>query len=210
MGSGRSALLSTLFGNWQAAGDGELRLAGGPWRPAFRSPQQAMSEGVCLASEDRKRQGLVACASVLENLELASFGRLSSFGRVLWPRARAEAEAQRQAMRVKTPTLDVEINTLSGGNQQKVVLGRLLQLGPKVLLLDEPTRGIDVGAKAEIHQLIRALAARGLAVLLASSDLPELLALSHRMAVLSQGRLAGDLERGKFSPEAVMQLATRF
>jgi D-xylose transport system ATP-binding protein len=210
MGSGRTALLSTLFGHWKALGQGELRLGGaaGAWRPPFQSPAEAISEGICLASEDRKRLGLVAPASVEENLALASLPSLSIHGRLDWDRLSAAASVQAEALQVKAPSLQVAVETLSGGNQQKVVLGRWLLLGPKVLLLDEPTRGIDVGAKAEIHRLIHRLAAQGMAVLLASSELPELLALCHRVLVLADGRLAGELQRNEFTPEALMHLAT--
>jgi D-xylose transport system ATP-binding protein len=115
---------------------------------------------------------------------------------------------QCQALQVRAASTQVEAETLSGGNQQKLVLGRWLMVGPKVLLLDEPTRGIDVGARAEIYTLIRGLAAQGMAVVLASSDLPELLALSHRIVVLSQGRQSAELSFKEFSPEAVMHAAT--
>jgi D-xylose transport system ATP-binding protein len=208
MGSGRTALLSTLFGDWRAEGEGELRLGDGPWREPFRSPEEALAAGICLASEDRKRQGLVGPASVAENLALASLRRFASGLRLRWPELSAAAEEQRQVLQIKTPSLSAEVLTLSGGNQQKVVFGRLMMLGPGILLLDEPTRGIDVGAKAEIHRLIRELAAKGIAVLLASSDLPELLELSDRIFVLSQGKFAGQLEGKGMTPEAVMHAAT--
>jgi D-xylose transport system ATP-binding protein len=207
MGSGRSALLSTLFGDWKGQGSGELSLFGVPQEP-FRSPAQAIAQGLCLAGEDRKRQGLIGSASVLENITLASLARYSRRGLLDWPGLKAAAVRTQDELRIKAPSLDAEVLTLSGGNQQKVVLGRWMLIQPKILLLDEPTRGIDVSAKAEIHRLIRVLASQGLSVIVASSDLPELLSLSHRIVVFSQGRVAGELDQASFSPERVMRLAT--
>ena len=148
-------------------------------------------------------------ASVKENVALAVLGRYKRgpVG-IDWNTLEAASNLQCKAMRVKAPSLEAPASSLSGGNQQKLLLGRWLLVGPKVLLLDEPTRGIDVGAKAEIYALIRNLAEQGLAVILASSDLPELLALSHRIIVLSQGRQTAELKPDQFSPEAVMHAAT--
>jgi D-xylose transport system ATP-binding protein len=208
MGAGRTALLSSLFGAARSACQGRLRLGEGPWRGPFAGPGEAADAGLGLVSEDRKRSGLVLCASVKENLALASLSKLkTSSGLMDWSHLEAESEAQRTAIRIKTASLDIEVGGLSGGNQQKVVLGRWLMAKSRILLLDEPTRGVDVGAKAEIHRLIRSLAAQGVAVLLASSDLPELLSLSHRIMVLSQGKAKASLERDAFSPEAVMKEA---
>lgn len=208
MGAGRTALLSSLFGAARSRCQGRLRLAGGTWRGPFARPDEAVARGLGLVSDDRKNTGLVLCASVKENLALASLRRLAKKrGFLDWEALDRESAAQRDALRVKAPSLEAEVSGLSGGNQQKVVLGRWLMAGSKVLLLDEPTRGVDVGAKAEIHRLIRALAAQGLAVLMASSDLPELLSLSHRVLVLAQGRVKAELKRAEFSQENVMREA---
>ncbi|MES2202562.1 MAG: sugar ABC transporter ATP-binding protein [candidate division FCPU426 bacterium] len=209
MGSGRTALLSTLFGDLRSSCSGELSMDGATWRGAFSDPGQAIAQGLCLVSEDRKKMGLVPGSSVAENLALASLGEFKgALGLLDWEKLESAAQTQATALRVRAASLQVAANTLSGGNQQKVVLARWLLTGPKVLLLDEPTRGIDVGARAEIYRLIRDLAAGGLAVILASSDLPELLALSHRILVLSEGRLSAELGPSQFSPEAVMHAAT--
>ena len=208
MGAGRTALLSSLFGAARSHCEGALRLGDGAFRGPFSSPQEAAQAGLGLVSEDRKHTGLVLSSSIQENLALASLGKLcSSWGRLDWELLGREADSQRSALHIKAPQLQAEVSSLSGGNQQKVVLGRWLMAKSRVLLLDEPTRGVDVGAKAEIHRLIRSLAAQGMAVLLASSDLPELLSLSHRVVVMSQGRMKSTLQRSEFSPEAVMKEA---
>jgi D-xylose transport system ATP-binding protein len=209
MGAGRTALLSTLFGDQQSRCQGELCLGDGPWRPPFKDPSEAIQAGLCLVSEDRKRLGLVGSATVSVNVALASLARFAKGAGLLdWKALGSATLAQCQSVQVRAASTEVEADTLSGGNQQKLVLARWLLVGPKVLLLDEPTRGIDVGARAEIYALIRGLAAQGMAVILASSDLPELLALSHRIVVLSQGRQSAQLAFKDFSPEAVMHAAT--
>lgn len=208
MGAGRSALLSSLFGAARSRCEGRLRVGAGPWRGPFAGPGGAVKAGLGLVSEDRKHTGLVLSASVQENLALAALkGLRSGLGLLDWDLLGREAGIQRDALRIKAASLRTLVGALSGGNQQKVVLGRWLLVKSRVLLLDEPTRGVDVGAKAEIHKLIRALARSGLAVLLASSDLPELLSLSHRVLVLSQGRIKAELGRDQLSPEAVMREA---
>jgi D-xylose transport system ATP-binding protein len=206
MGSGRTALLSSLFGAARGMAEGSL-VVGGKAHPLFSSPEEAIGAGLSLVSEDRKRYGLVLESSVEENLVLASLRRLVKKGFLDRTAIQKECEIQIQAMRVKTPNFSVWINKLSGGNQQKVVLGKWLMTKPKVLFLDEPTRGIDVGAKAEIHELMGRLAARGLGIVLVSSDLPELLGLSHRVLVLNQGRMTARLEAAEATPERVLAAA---
>jgi D-xylose transport system ATP-binding protein len=208
MGAGRTALLSALFGTARSAVTGTIRVGDGGPRPAPLSPREAMDLGLALVSEDRKRYGLVVEAAIVENLTLAVLRR---FARHLLPdhrERRREAQAQVDALRIRTPGLNLAANQLSGGNQQKVVLGKWLMSEPRVLLLDEPTRGIDVGAKAEIYELIARLAGQGLAVILVSSELPEVLGLSHRVLVLSQGRPTATLEAAEATPERVMAAAT--
>lgn len=208
MGSGRTALLTSLFGAPRASLQGKLRMGGGGWRGPFAGPGEAMEAGLALVSEDRKGQGLLLGADLNENIALATLADYSRRGLLDWSALRADAEAAARALKVKAPHLGVEAGSLSGGNQQKVVLAKWLRRKPRVLLLDEPTRGIDVGAKAEIHALIRRLAAEGMGVIVASSDLPELLALCHRLLVLADGRVRSGLERDHFSQEAVMHAAT--
>ncbi|HEY7113663.1 MAG TPA: sugar ABC transporter ATP-binding protein [Thermoanaerobaculia bacterium] len=208
MGSGRTALAASLFGAARSRVLGSLAIAGGERRPPFRAPSEAIAAGVALVSEDRKRYGLVAGASVLENLTLPTLGSYVRRG-FLDDGARAEASRRQvEALSIRTPSLGARAADLSGGTQQKVVLGKWLLAKPRILLLDEPTRGIDVGGKAEIHGIVCRLAAEGAAIVLVSSDLPELLALSHRVLVLKQGRPAARLEGSAATPESVVAAAT--
>jgi len=207
MGSGRTALLSSVFGAARGSVKGSLEVKG-KTQPLFSSPEKAIEAGVALVSEDRKRYGLVLESSVEENLVMASLKRLVKRGFLDHPAIQRECETQVQAMRIKTSNLMVWVNKLSGGNQQKVVLGKWLMTKPKVLFLDEPTRGIDVGAKSEIYELMGQLAAQGLGIVLVSSDLPEILGLSHRVLVLNQGRMTAQLEASEATPEKVLAAAT--
>ena len=208
VGAGRSALLASIAGAARSAVRGTLRLDDGVARAPFASPAAAIAAGVALVSEDRRRHGLVPEACIEDNLALATLGRFTT-GLLLDTRARARAcVEQAAALDLRPRDLSAIAGQLSGGNQQKVVLGRWLLVGPRVLLLDEPTRGIDVGARAALHGWITRLTARGLGVLLVSSDLPELLALSHRVLVLNQGRVAARFEGSEATPEAVMHAAT--
>jgi D-xylose transport system ATP-binding protein len=208
MGSGRSALVSSLFGLARGRVDGRLMLRSRTEEAPFRHPAEAIRAGLALVSEDRKRSGLVPEASVLENMTLPTLDRFRRSG-FLDDAARARfAREQIETLAIKTPSAAARVSQLSGGTQQKVVLGKWLLAKPRILLLDEPTRGIDVGTKAEIHRLIGRLASEGVAILLVSSDLPELLSLSHRVVVLWQGRLAASLSSADATPEAVMSAAT--
>jgi D-xylose transport system ATP-binding protein len=208
MGAGRTALVSSLFGAGRSRVSGSLRVRGREGTAPFRSPQQAIAAGMALVSEDRKRYGLVLEASVGENITLATLRRFVR-GLLLDNREREkQADVQARALRIKTASLRTIVNHLSGGNQQKVVLGKWLLARPRILFLDEPTRGIDVGAKAEIYQLVRDLAASGLAVVMVSSELPEVLGMSHRVLVLNQGRQTALLDGDAATPESVMAAAT--
>ncbi len=208
MGSGRTALVSSLFGIARSAVSGTLAVAGRASRRPFRHPAEAIAAGLALVGEDRQREGLVSNASVLENLTLPALGRFRR-GALLDDAARErESRAQVEALSIRTPSLRSRVDTLSGGTQQKVALGKWLLTRPRALFLDEPTRGIDVGSKAEIHQIAGRLAREGVAIVLVSSDLPELLALSHRVLVLSQGRQTAMLPRSLATPEAVLSAAT--
>ena len=208
MGAGRTALVSSLFGAARSRVSGALRLAGRESTAPMRSPREAIASGMALVSEDRKRYGLVLEASVGENITLATLRRFVH-GLLLDNRERVkEAEVQARALRIKAAGMGPVVNHLSGGNQQKVVLGKWLLSRPRILFLDEPTRGIDVGAKAEIYQLVKELAASGLAVVMVSSELPEVLGMSHRVLVLNQGRQTALLEGEAATPETVMAAAT--
>ncbi len=203
VGSGRTELLTTLFGVDRAAG-GSVRVGG---RAAeFRRPLDAIRAGVALVPEDRKDQGLFLEMALRENLSVAWIR-----GRGLFMDRAAERTMSEESiakLRVKTPHDRQLAQFLSGGNQQKIVLGKWLALNPRVLLLDEPTRGVDVGAKQEIYRLMDELSAKGVAILFVSSDLEEILGMSDRALVMHQGRIAGELPRAELSEEAVMLLAT--
>ncbi len=208
MGAGRTALVSSLFGAARSPVAGRLTIAGRPPRGPFHAPDEAIAAGLALVSEDRKRYGLVLDATILDNVTLIVLRGYVKHGLLDHGAREREARAQCDSLRVKAPGLASIVNNLSGGNQQKVVLGKWLMARPRVLFLDEPTRGIDVGAKAEIYQLVARLAAEGMGVVLVSSDLPELLGLSHRVLVLSQGRQTALFDAAAATPEAVMAAAT--
>jgi ABC-type sugar transport system ATPase subunit len=204
MGAGRTATLSALFGLARGAVTGAIRVDGATVRLAC--PRDAIAAGLALVPEDRKAAGLVLGMSVADNLGLAALSR-ARWGLVDRARVERDAAARAAELRIKMPALSAEVATLSGGNQQKVVLGKWLELAPRVLLLDEPTRGVDVGAKAEIYKLVDELTARGHAVVVASSDLPEVIRLADRVIVLRDGRKAGELARGAATGHAIMALA---
>ena len=204
IGAGRTEVLKAIYGALPSIG--EIRIDDRPVHAA--TPRQAISAGIALVPEDRKAEGLILPFSVGRNIALSVLSRLAALGSFLRGR-RMDAVARRavEEMRIRTPGIDVAVSNLSGGNQQKVVLGRALSTEPRVFLLDEPTRGIDVGAKVEIYRLIGELAGRGGAVLIVSSDMVELLGLCDRILVMRAGRLAGSLERSEFNQERVMELA---
>jgi ribose transport system ATP-binding protein len=205
VGSGRTELAEALFGIRPITG-GEVRLDSRPVRP--RGPAQAIASGLLLVPEDRRRHGLVLSDTVGGNLTLPNLGQVSALGWV-WPgRAGALARRLMDWLHVRASGPAQVVGQLSGGNQQKVVLGKWLARSPRVLVLDEPTRGVDVGARSEIYALMDQLAAEGVAILMISSDLEEVLGMSDRVLVLHEGRLAGELARAELSEEAVMHLAT--
>jgi ABC-type sugar transport system ATPase subunit len=205
MGSGRTATLSALFGIARSTTSGTVRVDGKP--VTLARPADAIACGIAFVPEDRKAMGLVLSLSVADNLALSSLARLTRLGIVDGTRAEQTALARLRDLSIKAPGIGAEVATLSGGNQQKVVIGKWLELAPRVLLLDEPTRGVDVGAKAEIYRLVEELTARGHAVLLASSDLPEVVRLADRVLVLREGRLAGTLDGAAITQLAIMKLA---
>ena len=192
MGSGRTELLMCLYGAWEGCAEGRVLLDGEAAR--LRSPAEALRRGIALLTEDRKKDGLWLDFSLEANLTLPALRRFVRRG-VLNRRARREsAEEMSRRLGVRAPSAAARVRNLSGGNQQKTAIGKALMTSPRVLLLDEPTRGVDVAAKAEIHALIKRLAEQGAAVIAASSDLPELLQLSHRMLALRGGEIAARFE----------------
>jgi ribose transport system ATP-binding protein len=204
IGAGRTELARAVFGIDPILG-GEIRLNGAP--VAIRSAKDAIANGVYLAPEDRKRSGLVLEDSVAENVSLPN---ILSFARyfLIDPGAeRKNAERQRQSLNIKTADVETAVGTLSGGNQQKVVLAKWLSMKPRVMMFDEPTRGIDVGSKSEIYALMRGLADAGVAILMISSDMEEVIGVSDRIAVMQEGAIGGMLNRDEFSEENVMRLA---
>jgi ribose transport system ATP-binding protein len=206
VGAGRSELLLTLFGITPPVG-GSISIAG--QEVALRSPCTAIEQGLALIPEDRKLQGLVLSMSVEQNISLPSLRRQKRLAGIIdRQREKTTAEAMKAQLQIKTPDTQQIVQYLSGGNQQKVVLGKWLPLSPRVLLLDEPTRGIDIGAKHEIYRLMEAMAERGVAVLFVSSELEEVIGMSDRVLVMHEGQLTGELARHELSEEAIMYLAT--
>lgn len=203
VGAGRSEVARAVFGI-------DRYQSGGVWvgqqRLAARGPRAAIALGLGLLPEDRKRQGLVLSLTCRHNLSLTLLDRLARWGFVRGRAERALAQSAFAQLAVRAPHVDAGIGGLSGGNQQKIVLAKWLARNCRVLILDEPTRGVDVGAKAEIHALIEQLAAEGRAILLISSELPELLRLSTRVLVLRGGRIIGELPRAQASEERIMRL----
>ncbi len=207
MGSGRTALLSALFGVARGKITGTIEMGGSAF-PPFTHPAQAIRQKIALVSEDRKRYGLVLESTVRENLVLAVLSQLTRKGLLDGEAVDVSCEKEVLDLHIKTRGLSALANQLSGGNQQKVVLGKWFLTTPKVLLLDEPTRGIDVGAKAEIYDLLGRLTQEGMAIVMASSDLPELLGLSHRILVLNQGKAVGFFDAKSATAEKIMVAAT--
>ncbi|WP_164897625.1 sugar ABC transporter ATP-binding protein [Mesorhizobium sp. M6A.T.Cr.TU.017.01.1.1] len=205
LGSGRTEILETIFGSSGGRAGGEIRLDGEPVE--IRSPRDARRLGIALVTEDRKTQGLHLQASITDNVALPLVGALARFGLRSLAGEQDLARHAVKALGIRCGTIEQPAGTLSGGNQQKVVIGKWLATRPRVLLLDEPTRGIDVGAKREIYDLIFRLARDGLAIAVISSELPELLHLSDRILVMADGRQTGILSRAQASEEAIMRLA---
>jgi ribose transport system ATP-binding protein len=204
IGAGRSEIARALFGiESPVAGtislDGRTLTIGGP--------DDAIRHGVFLVPEDRRVAGLVVDFSIRENVSLPALGRYARHGLVSEAREREAVAAVCGQLQVKAPSIEVKTATLSGGNQQKVVLAKWLALAPNVLIVDEPTRGVDVGAKAEIYRLLRGLAREGVAIVMISSDMEEILQVSNRVAVMHEGRMTGILERGDCTEQRIMRLA---
>jgi inositol transport system ATP-binding protein len=206
MGSGRTELARCIFGAdpFQA---GAVRIGGRP--VAIRSPESAIRAGIGLVPEDRKQQALFMALAVRTNLSLAALGTVLRLGAFVDERAElALVERYRRSLSIRMAGPDQLVGNLSGGNQQKVVLARWLALEPKILIVDEPTRGIDVAAKAEVHQLLDQMARSGIAIIAISSELPEVLAIADRIVVMRQGRVVGEVARADAGEEILMQMMT--
>ncbi|MGA9998047.1 MAG: xylose ABC transporter ATP-binding protein [Pyrinomonadaceae bacterium] len=206
MGAGRSDLLMGIFGAHAGRVSGELYMEGKPIQ--IKRPSDAINQGIAFVTEDRKRFGLVLDQTILRNMTLAGLTKLSGKFVTDEDMEAAAGERAMKDLRVKANSIFTVVGTLSGGNQQKVVLAKWLLTNPRVLFLDEPTRGIDVGAKQEIYAQINKLARTGLAIILVSSELPEVLGLSDRVLVLHEGKMTGEFTRTEATPEAVMSCAT--
>jgi ABC-type sugar transport system ATPase subunit len=204
VGAGRTELVKTIFGEYPHS-TGSIHIAGK--HIAIRSSVDAVKAGLALIPEDRGEEGVILDDSVTHNISLPLLERFFRRGRLDWRRERKFVESYIDALKIKTPTPEQKVEYLSGGNQQKVVLSKWFATKPRVLMLDEPTRGIDVGAKAEIYHLIGKMAAEGVGVLLVTSELPELMALSDRVLVMCRGRLATSMERSGATSERVMLAA---
>jgi len=205
IGAGRTEVARVIFG-LDPADSGEILMNGRPVK--IRNTTAAIQNGIAMVSEDRKNEGLVLVRSCLENISLAN---LNKFAPGLFLNLKSEkefAEKMKEKLRIKVHNLQVKVGTLSGGNQQKVVIAKWLLCDLNVLILDEPTRGIDIGSKSEIHRLMSELAQQGLAIIMISSELPEILGMSDRILVMHEGKATGEIFGKDASQEAIMTLAT--
>lgn len=205
VGAGRSELVMSLFNCWGKKLRGKVVLLGRSLE--ITSPQDAISAGICLASEDRKRYGLIISSDVRTNTTLSALDKVSHHGLIDFDEEIGQAEKYVRELTIKTPSIEQIVGNLSGGNQQKVVLAKCLMTGPSAVILDEPTRGVDVGAKYEIYTIINELAAKGVGVLVISSDLPELLGICDRILVMHEGRFTGDVPIQEATQENIMACA---
>ncbi len=205
VGSGRSELARALFGA-DRLDEGEILLEGRVIH--LRNPQDAIRLGIGFVPEDRKAQGLFLGQSVRSNVVISLLDRLSQFGLIRFRQAEEIVNGMIQQLNIKTPSFRQRVRNLSGGNQQKVVIARWMSLNPKVLILDEPTRGVDVAAKAEIHALMSNLAAQGVAIMMVSSELPEILGVSDRILVMREGEIVAEFPRKDATQEVIMHAAT--
>lgn len=205
VGSGRSLVARALFGA-DPIDSGQVLLEGQPLR--LRTPHEAIGVGIAFVPEDRKTQGLITGMSLRRNMTLPILNRLQRLGFVQQAQERQLVKQYTADLAIKTPGLDQQVRYLSGGNQQKVVLAKWLAIRPRVVIMDEPTRGIDVGAKAEVYTIMRQLAEQGTAILMISSELPEIIGLSNRILVMRAGRIVGELSGAQAVEEKIVSLAT--
>lgn len=205
MGAGRTEVLETLFGI-HPADSGTIEIEGVP--KIIKKPKEAIDAGLSLLTEDRRLTGIMGVLSVRDNMMMAALPDYSPGGWLQIGRINQAVQEQREKLAVKTPTVRQLIKNLSGGNQQKVLISRWLLTLPDILMIDEPTRGIDVGAKSEIHRLMSMLAQAGKAIIMVSSELPEILGMSDRVLVMHEGRITGELSREEADQESILKLAT--
>lgn len=205
VGAGRTETVRAIFGA-DKFDSGEVLVDGKP--VTIASPIDAINHGIGFVPEDRKEQGLILGLTVRENAALPNLDRLSRFGFVRWAQESLKVNEYVKLLQIRTPSLDQQVVNLSGGNQQKVVISKWLMLQPRILIMDEPTRGIDVGAKAEIYRLMNQLVESGVSIIMISSELPEVLAMSDRIVCMSHGRVAGIVAHEEATPELVMRYCT--
>jgi len=205
MGSGRTELVRALYG-LDSFDKGEIYIDGKEVK--IRGVSDAVKAGIAMATEDRRRYGLILCRNIRENIVLSNLKKFSRHGFMKLAKEKEETEIISKRLKVKAPNLLVKASTLSGGNQQKVVLCKCLLAKPKVLILDEPTRGIDVGAKYEIYKLMVEMARSGISIIMISSELPELIGMCDRAYTMYNGRITGELSREELTQSRIMQLAT--
>ena len=206
MGAGRTELMFSLFGAYGAKRTGKVKVFGK--KTDIKSPADAISQKIAMVTEDRKAQGLILTQSVSNNIVMASLDKLVKFGVLDLNKQNMYASKYSEQISIKIPSLEAEVKSLSGGNQQKVVVAKWLMTEPKILFLDEPTRGIDVGAKYEIYNIMVKLAQTGYSVVMISSELPEILGMSDRIIVMREGKISGELKREEANQEKVMLYAT--
>jgi ABC-type sugar transport system ATPase subunit len=208
MGAGRTTLVSAIFGAYPRATHGDVLIEGK--RADIRSPSDAIQHGIALLTEDRKALGLFLNQPITFNTTISSLQAISSppIGIIDTARERSVTESYIAQLHVKASGADAIVGTLSGGNQQKILLARWLNANPKIFILDEPTRGIDIGAKVEIHKLLNRLASQGVAIIVISSELEEVLGLSDRILVMHEGRIVSEFTQANASREAIMEWAT--
>ncbi|MCI9430568.1 MAG: ATP-binding cassette domain-containing protein [Lachnospiraceae bacterium] len=206
MGSGRTELVSCIFGAFEGTVKGSIELAGEP--VSIRTPADAIRRGLGMVVEDRKSEGLALCLDLIHNISMASLDKLTSFGVVNAQKEVGQVQEMIRKLSVRASRLTLPVERLSGGNQQKVSVARMLATGPKVLILDEPTRGVDVGAKYELYVAIKELAKAGVTIVMVSSELPEILGMADRILVMKGGRMTGELSREEATQEKIMYYAT--
>jgi ribose transport system ATP-binding protein len=205
VGSKRTEVLETIFGVRPMTG-GKIWLFGEEYVPT--TPKQAIKRGMAFVTEDRKKTGLVLCLPILDNLSMLNAKGSTKGGFLDFKRLKELAQGQREALNIRISTMGLPVQTLSGGNQQKVALGKWLDIKPKIILFDEPTRGIDIGAKAEIYKIMAGLVKEGVSIIMVSSELPELISVADNILVMNSGRMRGIIGREEISQELVMSLAT--
>jgi len=206
IGSRRTETLEALFG-MRPITSGRIYLNGEEFHPA--DPRQAIKHGIAFVTEDRKKSGLVLCLPVHENINLINAQKLSFAGYLNWAKLKSIANSHQKTLNIRVKNIEQIVGSLSGGNQQKVALAKWLDFSPEVIIFDEPTRGIDIGAKTEIYSIMGELAARGTAIIMVSSELPELIRVSDRIMVMQEGRMRGIIDREDATQELVMVLATQ-